>query len=80
MELTEELYNLMLPWISGLNIAAYREGGEVGPFCPNCNSDNIQFRGTQVTTTRTYRRFQCQDCGKWGREAKSLASSGSVPL
>jgi predicted RNA-binding Zn-ribbon protein involved in translation (DUF1610 family) len=78
VELTEELYNLMLPWCSGLNVGAYREG--LGPFCPNCASENIQFRGVAVTSTRTYRRYQCQDCGKWGREAKSVSSTDGVSL
>lgn len=78
IELTEELYHLMLPWCSGMNVGAYQDG--VGPFCPNCSSDHIQFRGNAVTSTRTYRRFQCQECGKWGREAKSIASTDGVSV
>ena len=80
VELTEELYKLMLPWCSGINVAAYLDGGKVGPFCPACASDNVQYRGVAITSTRTYRRFQCNECGKWGREAKSTHSSNEVPL
>lgn len=80
VQLTEELYTLMSPWCSGINVAAFRDGGEVGPFCPACDSDHIQFRGVAVTSTRTYRRFQCQECGKWGRESKSMSSTDGVPL
>jgi hypothetical protein len=78
VELTEELYNLMLPWCSGINVGAYRDG--LGPFCPNCSSQHIQFRGVAVTSTRTYRRYQCQDCGKWGREVKSVSSTDGASL
>lgn len=81
VQLTEELYNLMLPWCSGINVAAYRASADdVGPFCPACASDNIQFRGLARTSTRTYRRFQCNECGKWGREAKSTHTTNEVPL
>jgi hypothetical protein len=73
--LTEELYNLMLPWVSGLNLAAYADGERTGPVCPNCESLDVQYRGFQVTSTRRYQRFQCQQCGRWGR---SVASVGSV--
>lgn len=80
VELTEELYNLMLPWCSGINLAPYREGTGLGPFCPACDSENIQYRGKSVTSTRTYRRFQCQDCGKWGRDTRSEGTAAGVPL
>lgn len=79
VELTEELYTLMLPWCHGINVAAYKTQG-IGPFCTACGSDNVQYRGKQVTSTRTYRRFQCQGCGKWGRDTKSESSSNEVPL
>lgn len=36
--------------------------------CVACGSHNLQWRGYYVTTANRYRRFQCQDCGKWGRE------------
>lgn len=80
VELTEELYHLMLPWCSGINISAYRDDDSVGPFCPACDSDNIQYRGLARTSTRTYRRFQCNECGKWGRENRSEHSTQGVPL
>jgi len=48
------------------------------PACSNCGSYSIQYRGVQVAATRSYRRFQCQECGKWGREVKSESSVVSI--
>jgi len=79
--LTEELYQLLLPWIPGLNLPVYRAGNDdLGPFCPACESSNIQYRGVARTLTRTYRRFQCNDCGRWGRDTASIGSTEGVPL
>lgn len=38
------------------------------PTCPICGSHHLQWRGTSITTTMRYKRFQCQDCGSWGKE------------
>ena len=78
--LTEELYGLMLPWVTGMNLPAFNRDDRVGPLCPNCESDNVQYRGFQVSTSRRYRRFHCQDCGRWGRETASDGSVSTVGL
>lgn len=78
VELTEELYLLMRPWLSGINLPAYSNGD--GPACPACESTSIQYRGLARTTTRSYRRFQCTACGKWGRTNASASSTSQVPL
>ena len=41
--------------------------------CPVCGGTHIQSRGTQVTQTRTYKRFQCQNetCGHWFDERRT---------
>lgn len=33
--------------------------------CPNCGSSRIRSEGKRYTQTRAYRRYCCQDCGKW---------------
>lgn len=76
--LTEELYTLMSPWLSGINLPLYSDHGS--PACPACESERIQYRGLARTTSRAYRRFQCNDCGKWGRETVSVGSTEQVPL
>jgi hypothetical protein len=76
--LTEEMYHILLPWVDGLNIPIYNESEN--PSCSNCGSENIHYRGLQVAATRSYHRFQCQQCGKWGRETKSVNSVQSVAI
>lgn len=63
---TEELYNRLLPWITNhphVGLIDKRPAES----CPNCASTAIQWRGWAFTKSSQYRRFQCQDCGSWGR-------------
>jgi hypothetical protein len=76
--LTEEVYHIMLPWVDGLNIPIYN--GTEEPACSNCGSENLHYRGVQIAATRSYRRFQCQQCGKWGREVKCESAVSSVAV
>ena len=78
VELTQELWQLLKPWATGINIPVYDP--ELGALCPVCSSNNIQYRGLARTTTHTYRRFQCNDCGKWGRDTSAVSRVNSVPL
>lgn len=64
VNLLPDYFNKMLPWLSGLNLNLY--GGDPSA-CPNCASTNIQWRGFAHTTQSSFRRFQCQDCGRWSR-------------
>lgn len=67
--LTEEFYLKIRPYIKNHpNISAFIEK----PNCPKCGKDNIQYRGFQVTTTAKYRRCQCQSCGGWFRDNRSI--------
>lgn len=70
VELLEELYIKISAWIQQPNGALWHDG----IVCPNpsCGSKRVQSRGTQVAQTRKYRRYQCQDCGKWFRGTKSI--------
>lgn len=78
VELTQELWHLLKPWANGVNLSAY-EGG-LAPSCPVCSSANVNYRGLQRTLSTTYRRFQCQDCGKWGRTNNGLSRTNLVPI
>lgn len=40
--------------------------------CTVCGSKKIQKRGTHITRTRKYQRYQCQDCGAWSKGLKPL--------
>ena len=41
----------------------------------------VQMRGTYFSEKKKWRRFQCKECGKWGRENKAIARpfSGHQP-
>jgi hypothetical protein len=69
--LLEELYNTIQAWIPQPNAALWGDGR---PQCvnPACGSKHIQWRTDRHrAVTRGYRRFQCQECGAWGRATKS---------
>jgi hypothetical protein len=67
----EELYLKMRPWINNHpNMAVYETHNKVTQ-CPKCNSANLQWRGYAYTQVGKFHRFQCQDCGGWGRTRSS---------
>ena len=49
-------------WIT-LPIPLHRSENE--PSCPNCGSTSLQRRGFIYTRLSKFRRYQCNDCGKW---------------
>jgi len=70
--LTEELYVAILPWIDnhphvGLAKQDPRDA------CNRCGSTSLQYRGLAQTNTIVYKRFQCQQCGGWGRGNSKVA-------
>jgi DNA polymerase elongation subunit (family B) len=69
--LLEHIYKRFLPWITNHpNVGI----GLDGERCPRCGGTNLQSRGYAVALTRRYKRFQCQDCGSWGRSVKCVDS------
>lgn len=64
----EEVYVKVRPWITNHpNVALYDD--ETDTVCPKCGGEHIHYRGYAYTGTSKFRRFQCQDCGGWGRTA-----------
>lgn len=63
----EALYERLLPYISNHpNISRPEEDGDIE--CPKCGSDDLQWRGYYHSKAGlSYHRFQCMDCGGWGR-------------
>lgn len=63
----EALYLRLRPYMkSHPNVVKDHEGNNYR--CPKCGSENIQWRGYYYTKAGLcYRRFQCKDCGGWGR-------------
>jgi DNA polymerase elongation subunit (family B) len=71
--LLEKLYLRLMPFAkTHPNLTFWTRGT-----CPKCGGHNVHYRGVQRCITRQYQRFQCTDCGSWGRVAKS-DKSGSV--
>jgi predicted RNA-binding Zn-ribbon protein involved in translation (DUF1610 family) len=68
---TEELYLRLRPWMDNHpNVAVYGDSTELA--CPKCGGHNLQRRGTAVSQTGRYQRFQCVDCGGWAKSRKGL--------
>lgn len=68
---TLDLYYEYRPWLTGLNLGLHTDDGEL--HCPNCAGTHLQYRGQAGNGTHKYRRFQCQSCGRWGRDIRSFA-------
>lgn len=67
--LTEKLYNKIKGWIPNHpNYSAFVNDH----VCPNCGGVHLQRRGTSLSATLTYQRYQCKDCGKWSRSKVAL--------
>jgi hypothetical protein len=73
--LLESLYCRLLPWIkSHPNHNLYADS----TVCPTCAGSRLQKRGTAVSSTGTYQRYQCRDCGSWSQSTKAIKGSVEV--
>lgn len=69
--LLEKVYLRLLPFMqSHPNLSSIVEG----LVCPKCGSGNLQSRGEARTISQVYGRFQCLNCGGWGRYPKKERS------
>jgi len=73
--LLENLYSHLLPWIKSHPNHNLFSDGHV---CPNCSSSSLQRRGTAISATGTYQRYQCRSCGTWSQSTKSIKPSVEV--
>lgn len=73
----EELYTQLRPWITSHPSFAAHTGEDV---CPKCGSSHIQWRGYAITAQTKFRKFQCQDCGGWGRSTTKESASHVAQL
>lgn len=73
VQLTEELYMRMLPWLKTAPVAALYTDDEADALvCPKCSSEDLQRRGFAFTRLGKFARYQCQSCGGWSRGKKNL--------
>lgn len=68
VQILEGVYYKLLPWIKNHPNHGLHTTEEV---CPNCGSTHYHSRGTYVSKTLKYKRYQCQDCGHWFKEIKA---------
>jgi len=62
----EEIFRRLRPVISSLpNYNLFNPLKEKS--CPNCGSSRLRSEGKRHTSTRSYRRYICQDCNTWSR-------------
>jgi DNA polymerase elongation subunit (family B) len=73
VELTERLYDKLLPWIHPHpNVNIYSDLLEDN--CPNCGGPELKPQGKAYTNLGIFQRFKCADCGKWSRGKHKLGS------
>lgn len=66
--LLEDLYGRLGAWVYGHPTTPLFEEDPSGSLkCPFCGSEEVQRRGYAYTKVSRYRRYHCQDCGKWSR-------------
>ena len=68
IQLTEDLYYELLPWIKNHPHAGSYNGEERS--CPNCGGTNLHKNGWSVSNASTYQRYRCASCGANVRDAK----------
>jgi DNA polymerase elongation subunit (family B) len=68
VDLVEHAYRKLKSLSSGINQNLFGVGLRI--ICPTCGSTRIQRRGHHLTKVARYPRFQCKDCGSWGRSDK----------
>ena len=56
------LFDALKPWIRMPHPVSSEDGT-----CRSCGGKNLQLRGFALTLNGRYQKYQCQDCGKWGR-------------
>ena len=63
----EQVYLKLRPYMTTHpNLGVYCLPGQA--CCPTCLSTKVNYRGYAMTKVNRYKRFQCQECGSWGRE------------
>lgn len=72
VELTERLYDRLLPWIHPHpNVNLYTD---LEDNCPQCSGADLKLDGKAYTTLGVFQRYQCRDCGKYSRGKHKLGS------
>ena len=69
----EDLYLRFRPWVKNHpNAGLYTNEHKL--VCPKCGGHHVQRRGYAYTNAGKYIKYQCNDCGGWGRTRYSELS------
>lgn len=73
----EELYERFKPWATTHpNVAVYADPSDE-VLCPRCGGNHVHWRGFAFTATGKYHRYQCKDCGAWGKGRYTILDKNS---
>lgn len=73
VDLLEQLYRELLPWIKKHPNRAAMAGLEC---CPSCGSFDYKPQGTYLANQLRYPQYKCGNCGTWFRGTKSINPKG----
>ena len=81
VRLLEKVYQRLAPYVAGLPRLQDPEGRHEFA-CTYCGSGSVQSRGFYHTNSSVFRRFRCNDCGRWSRarQAEPDASFDLRPI
>lgn len=69
VELLEDLYLILLPWLDNPNRFLY----EPGTGCPTCGHSELTRHGYARTTLSRFEQYTCLSCGSWFRSSRRVA-------
>lgn len=69
---TEELYERLAPWGTGVNLAVFVEGPLEA--CTHCGSPKMRNKGYYYTNAGKYEVARCLKCGTYHRSSENLLS------
>ena len=76
---TTELHLLLRPYLGGqFSYGAFAD--ETETVCPGCGGSRLVRRGFTHTAASRYQRFQCADCHRWCRSARSSQRAGVTAI
>ena len=70
VKLTEELYDILLPWIDSHPHSGLNSGEE--NVCARCGSSELKPRGFSYTKLSMFQRYRCSSCGSWSRGKNAI--------
>lgn len=76
IQLNEDLYFALLPWLKHPNVNLYSDHDEEN--CPTCGGSSLIRRGYALTTVGKYQRFKCRKCGSWSRSKRKAVDTVAV--